>query len=92
MRTLLSFALLAAAPAAAHAGEPIRTSRDGYQLEYMVTPQADGSKLIAGRELTQNVAFSFLVKGRKVTGEVGGRDVRFSAPQTKPRAVLIASN
>lgn len=88
--TLLPVLALAAIPAGAHASEPQRVDRDGYRIEYKVSEQADGSKLITGRDLHRGETFSLLVRNRRVRGEVGGRYVSFAAPRQKGAA--LASN
>lgn len=96
MRTIRFFAAaLIVVPVAVQAAEPLRVERDGFQLEYVVEPQADGSRLITGRDLKDNTGFEFHVRGRKVKGYVGGRRVAFDVPRvqarTEGRPTLIAS-
>ena len=84
-------AVSATIPAAALAGEPVVVEREGYHLEYVVSRQADGSRLIVGRELKTDTEFRLRVKGRRVTGEVDGRRVAFTAPRIKAAGTVIAS-
>lgn len=86
-------AAFVAVPAAAQAGEPVSIERDGYRFEYVVARQSDGTRLITGRDLKRDLEFRFHVRGRKVTGKVGGSSVSFTTPRTRVEAspTLIAS-
>jgi hypothetical protein len=88
--TLVAAVALAVIPVSAQASEPQRIDRDGYRIEYQVSEQADGSKLISGRELHRGETFSLLVRNRRVRGEVGGRYVSFAAPRKK--LAVLAGN
>ena len=85
---------LVAVPVTAQAAEPIRVDREGYKLEYVVSYLEDGTKLITGRDVGDDTKFKLLVRGRKVTGEVGGQPVRFMAPRSKSptKPTQVASN
>lgn len=82
-----------AVPVAAQADEPLRVERDGYRFEYVVAKQSDGTRLITGRDLDHDMEFRLHVRGRKVTGDFGGRPVAFTAPRprTGAKPTLIAS-
>ncbi len=89
-KIILTAALLAAVPAAVQAKEPVRFQYAGVDYEYVVTPQADGSNLITGRNLDNNQAFKLTVRGRQVYGTVGHTSVEFSAPRSASGAKLAS--
>lgn len=80
MRKLLPTAALLAllVPAVAQAAEPVRVTKAGYTMEYSLTDQSDGSKLISGRDLKSDEPFSLTVKGRHVEGVIGEQPVSFT--------------
>ena len=87
---LIPALLVLTAPALVHA-ETVRVERYGHKFEYAIEKQADGTRLITGRELNDNKSFTFLVKGDRVKGDVDGMSVTFRAPRQPAKPTLIAS-
>lgn len=87
MRKIILALGLLGLPAVAGATDLRHAERDGFKIDYTVSPQADGSHLIKGTELTSREAFTFHVKGRSVTGDVGGRPVSFLVSKTDAAAL-----
>lgn len=76
-------ALLVAAPAVAQNAQPTRFEHEGVHYEYVVTQRADGSRLIQGRNLSEQRKFSLVERDGLVTGSVGSSDVSYRVPAVK---------
>lgn len=94
MRKLILASLsVAVVPTAVQAQEPVRFKYAGVEYEYVVAQQADGSRVITGRNITSALPFRLTVRGRKVIGTFGDSSVVFSAPRPSVGAgTQVASN
>lgn len=92
MRKLITAAALLTfvAPVAAQAEElnTFQHARDTYV--YKTTTDADGSTVITGRRKGGD-RFRLVLDGQRVTGNVGGTPVSFSAPQDGVVSVMSAN-
>ena len=76
IKTFISAAVLLSLPVAAYAGERTFT-RDG--VTYVYTSEQRGeTTVLSGRALPGGSSYTLNVRGRKVTGHVGGTPVSFS--------------
>ena len=94
MRNLRYFLVtFAVVPSVLQAAEPVRVERDGYSFEYIVDRKPDGRRVIIGRDLDADRTFRLLVRGRRVTGEIGDRQVDFKMPRIRSssKPTVIAS-
>lgn len=91
MRKLITTAAFFAfiAPVAAQAGEQktFQHERDTYTYE---TESRDGSTIITGRR-AGGERFRLVLKGQRVTGNVGGTPVAFRAPQEGVATVVTGN-
>lgn len=75
IKTFLSAAVLLSLPIAAYAGERSFT-RDG--VTYVYTSKQHGeATVLRGRALPSGSAYELTVRGKRVTGHVGGTPVSF---------------
>lgn len=76
IKTFLSAAVLLSLPVAAYAGERSFT-RDG--VTYVYTSEQRGeTTVLKGKALPAGSSYTLNVRGKKVTGHVGGTPVSFS--------------
>ena len=76
IKTFISAAVLLSLPVAAYAGERSFT-RDG--VTYVYTSEQRGEIVVLkGKTLPEGSSYTLNVRGRKVTGNVGGTPVAFS--------------
>lgn len=76
IKTFISAAVLLSLPVAAYAGERTFT-RDGVTYVY-TSEQRGGTTVLTGKALPGGSSYTLTVRGRKVTGHVGGTPVSFS--------------
>ncbi|WP_423601953.1 hypothetical protein [Sphingomonas sp. MS122] len=75
IKTFISAAVLLSLPVAAYAGERSFT-RDG--VTYVYTSEQRGeTTVISGKTLPSGSAYELTVRGKRVTGHVGGTPVSF---------------
>lgn len=76
IKTFISAAVLLSLPVAAYAGERSFT-RDG--VTYVYTSEQRGeSTVISGKTLPAGSSYKLTVRGKRVTGHVGGAPVSFT--------------
>lgn len=89
IKTLITAAVLASLPAAAFATERSFT-RDG--VTYVYTAKRDGdATVLEGKALPGGSAYTLTVRGKKVTGQVGGTPVSFRIAKPLDAPVQTAS-
>lgn len=76
IKTFISTAVLLSLPVAAYAGERTFT-RDGVTYVYTSEQRGDAT-VLTGKALPDGSFYKLTVRGRKVTGRVGGTPVSFS--------------
>lgn len=88
IKTFISAAVLLSLPVAAYAGERSFT-RDG--VTYVYTSEQRGeTTVLSGRTLPGGADYTLNVRGRKVTGHVGGTPVSFSIAKPLVKKVETA--
>ncbi|MDF0489039.1 hypothetical protein PX554_12925 [Sphingomonas sp. H39-1-10] len=93
-KTLLLAASLFAAvstPALADTAPQHTFTRDGDTYVY-TTKQVAGRTIISGRVLNTGDTFELAVRGNRVTGFTGRREVAFNVPAASARAVASTAN
>ncbi len=89
IKTFLSAAVLLSLPVAAYAGER-SFKRDG--VTYVYTSKQSGSNtVISGKAFPGGSAYTLTVRGKKVTGQVGGTPVSFNISKPLVPTVQTAS-
>lgn len=88
IKTFISAAVLLSLPAAAYAGERTFT-RDG--VTYVYTSEQRGeTTVLSGKALPDGASYTLTVRGRRVTGNVGGTPVSFSIAKPLNRGIETA--
>lgn len=88
IKTFVSAAVLLSLPVAAYAGERTFT-RDG--VTYVYTSEQRGeATVLSGKALPEGASYTLTVRGRRVTGHVGGAPVSFSIAKPLNRGVETA--
>jgi hypothetical protein len=88
IKTFISAAALSSLPVTAYAGERTFT-RDG--VTYVYTSEQRGeTTVLSGRALPNGASYTLNVRGRKVTGHVGGTPVSFSIAKPLAKKVETA--
>lgn len=65
--------------------------RDGYKFDYSRSVTEQGDTVLAGTVKSTGEPFRLVVRDRTVTGDVGGRAVRFRIAKPLPSAALAAN-
>lgn len=65
--------------------------RDGYKFDYNRSVTEQGDTILSGTVKTTGEPFRLVVRDRTVSGDVGGRPVRFRIAKPLPSAALVAS-
>lgn len=65
--------------------------RDGYKFDYNRSVTEQGDTILSGTVKTTGEPFRLVVRDRTVSGDVGGRPVRFRIAKPLPGAALVAS-
>lgn len=88
IKTFISAAILLSLPVAAYASERTFT-REG--VTYVYTSEQRGeTRVLSGRALPNGAPYTLNVRGRKVTGHVGGTPVSFDIAKPLPKKVETA--
>lgn len=65
--------------------------RDGYKFDYNRSVTDKGDTVLSGTVKSTGEPFRLVVRDRTVTGDVGGRAVRFRIAKPLPSAELVAA-
>ncbi|MEG3179462.1 hypothetical protein [Sphingomonas sp. LT1P40] len=89
IKTFLTAAVLLSLPVAAYAGER-SFKRDGVTYVY-TSKQVGENTVISGKTLPSGSSYTLTVRGKKVTGHVGGTPVAFSISKPLVPTIQTAS-